>query len=68
MEFYEILIAVLAISFVVIVFGRLIYKKINGKPIDSCGCTNKRDVNRMLNNIRRELEKENCICNKGQDN
>lgn len=66
MELIEILVIIFAVIVVSLVFGSVIYKKIKGIPLDSeCAkCHSKKNVNKMLNNIRRELdeEKTNCHC------
>ncbi len=66
MELIEILVIIFAVIVVSLVFGSVIYKKIKGIPLDSeCAkCHSKKNVNKMLNNIRRELdeEKANCHC------
>ena len=66
MELLEILVIIFAVIVVSLVFGSAIYKKIKGIPLDSeCAkCHSKKNVNKMLDNIRRELdeEKANCHC------
>lgn len=56
----EILVAVAAISFVVLVFGRIIYKKIKGTYKGECETCEKR-MKKNIKNIKNELDKEfNC--------
>lgn len=64
MQFYEILLIIAIISFVVFIFGRQIYKKIKNKPSDDCACCSMKGK-RMLKEIRSSIEKEKkCSCNK----
>ena len=57
MQFYEILLIIVIISFVVFIFGRQIYKKITHKPSDDCACCGMKSK-RMLKEIRSSIEKE----------
>lgn len=60
MTFIEILVVVLAITFVVLVFGRIICKKIKGTYKGDCEICEKR-MKKNLKNIKDELNKEfNC--------
>ena len=47
----EILVAVAAITFVVLVFGRIIYKKIKGTYKGECECCEKR-MKKNIKNIK----------------
>ena len=62
MLFIEILVAFVAISVVVIVFGINIYKRIRGTYKGECeSCSKSFDKN--LKKIRKEIDKE-CLCHK----
>ena len=56
MQVYEILIIIAAILFVILIFSREIYKKIHNIN-DECNCC-KKHKNKMLSQIRKELDKE----------
>ncbi len=66
MTLIEILVIVFAVAIVVLVFGRLIYKKIKGIPTDTeCeSCKKKVNVNKMVKEIKAELDEELCHCHK----
>ena len=66
MELIEILVIIFSVAIVVLVFGRYIYKKIKGIPTDTeCECCKKKvNVNKMVNEIRAELDEELCHCHK----
>ena len=57
----EILVALAAISFVVLVFGRIIYKKIKGTYKGECEVCEKR-MKKNIKNIKNELDKEFECC------
>ena len=57
----DILVAVAAITFVVLVFGRIIYKKIKGTYKGECECCEKR-MKKNIKNIKNELDKEFECC------
>lgn len=61
MTFIEILVAVAAITFVVLVFGRIIYKKIKGTYKGECEICEKR-MKKNIKNIKNELDKEFECC------
>ena len=62
MQLIEILVIIFSVAIVLLVFGRYIYKKIKGIPTDSeCeSCRKKVNVNKMLKEIRAELDDELC--------
>ena len=66
MQPIEIIVIIASVAIVTLVFGRLIYKKIKGLPTDSeCeSCKKKVNVNKMLKEIRAELDEELCHCQK----
>lgn len=63
MIFVEILVAILAISFVVFIFGRVIYKKMKGTYKGECEICEKR-MKKNLKNIKNELNRELHCCNR----
>lgn len=66
MQPIEIIVIIASVSIVLLVFGRYIYKKIKGIPLDDecVRCHSK--TNKMLTQVRKELlkEKKTCNCNK----
>lgn len=61
----DIIVLVFAISAVVLVIAGYIYKVIKKIPTGECACcSKKRNVNRMLKNVKKELDeaKEECNC------
>lgn len=66
MQPIEIIVLIAAISIVLGVLGRYIYKKIKGMPTGECSCC-KSSMKGTLKKISKELEKErkcDCGCNK----
>ena len=65
MQPIEIIVIIASISIVLLVFGRYIYKKIKGIPLDDecVKCHSKINVNKMVNEIRQELNEEKKMCN-----
>jgi uncharacterized protein YoxC len=64
MLFLEILVAVSAISFVLFIIGRYIYKRKKGTYMGECENCSK-NISKGLKKIRKELDEEhNCCCNK----
>ncbi len=67
MQPIEIIVIIASISIVLLVFGRYIYKKIKGIPLDDeCAkCHSKVNVNKMVSEITKELNEEKmCNCHK----
>ena len=63
MEFHEILLIIVIVSFVCFVFGKQIYNKITHKPSDECSCCAMKSK-RMIKIIKIDIEKEKkCCCN-----
>ena len=63
MLWYEILIIVAVVSFVLVTFAIYGYKKIIRKSSDCCECHNTKRMNKRMNNLRKELDKEfTCNC------
>lgn len=61
MLWYEILIIVAVVSFVLVTFAIYGYKKIIRKSSDCCECYNTKRMNKTFNKIRQELNQE-CTC------
>ena len=67
MQPIEIIVIVASISIVLLVFGRRLYKRIKGIPLDDecVKCHSKINVNKMVSEIRKELNEEKmCNCHK----
>jgi len=65
MQPIEIIVIIASISIVLLVFGRRLYKRIKGIPLDDecVKCHSK--TNKMVSEIRKELNKEKmCNCPK----
>ncbi|MBQ9900026.1 MAG: DUF2897 family protein [Acholeplasmatales bacterium] len=64
MQWYEILIIIAAISFVLGNIAVYVYKKVKHLPTGSCeACHNTKRMNKRMNNLRKELDKEfTCNC------
>ena len=44
-----------------LIIGSYIYKRVKGIPFDDCGeCHNKKKLNKMFTDIRKELDEERC--------
>ena len=56
MSFPEIMLFIVSVSFVIFVFGRMIYKRIKGMPSDECSCC-KSNMKRMMKRAKKEVEK-----------
>ena len=52
----EIILIVLSVSFVVFIFGRIIYKRIKGLPSDECSSC-KTNLKRMMKEAKKEIAK-----------
>jgi hypothetical protein len=52
----EIILIVVSASFVVFIFGRMIYKRIKGMPSDECSCC-KSNMKRMMKKAKKEISK-----------
>lgn len=52
----EIILIVVSVSFVVFIFGRMIYKRIKGMPSDECSCC-KSNMKRMMKKAKKEISK-----------
>ena len=52
----EIILIVVSTSFVVFIFGRMIYKRIKGMPSDECSCC-KSNMKRMMKKAKKEISK-----------
>ena len=63
MEFYEIVLIVLIIAFVVYIFGKEIYKKIKKIPTGECACCHSNSKN-LLKKYRKKYGKKDYTCNK----
>lgn len=61
MLWYEVLIIIGIISFVVITFAVYGYKKLIRKSNDCCECHNPKRMKKKMNKIRKELNEE-CTC------
>ena len=67
MQPIEIIVIVVSISIVLLVFGRRLYKRIKGIPLDDecVKCHSKVNVKKMVSEITKELNEEKmCNCNK----
>lgn len=62
MGFEEIVVIVLAVSFVCFIFGKEIYKRIKKMPSSECSCC-KSNMNRALKEAKKAVS---CQCNKNQ--
>ena len=63
MKFYEILIIIAAISIVLGNIAVYIYKRSKHLPTGECSCcSNGKRMNKILSNVRNELDKENNCC------
>ena len=61
------IIVIIVVSIVVLlILGRFIYKKIKGLPTGECSsCSSKKNVNRMVRDVKKELDNEiKCECKK----
>ena len=56
MIFPEIVLIIVTVSFVVFIFGRMIYKRIKGMPSEECSCC-KSNMKRMMKRAKKEVEK-----------
>lgn len=65
MSALEIIVMTSAILIVIAVIASYVYKRIKGIPLDDCGeCHNKKKMNKMFSDIRKELDEEKkCGCN-----
>ena len=54
MEWYEIVLIILIVSFVVFIFGKMIYNKIKNKPSKECSCC-KANLKRSIEDAKREV-------------
>lgn len=59
MQFYEILIIIAIVLFVLSVFGVRIYKRVIHKPLDECACCHK-SSKQLLKEYRKQYPK--CCC------
>ena len=59
MKFYEVLLIIIILCFVLFVFGKQIYKKIKHKPSGECACCAMKSK-RIIKKIKRSLETERC--------
>ena len=63
MEFYEILIIIAAVGFVLGNILAYVYKRKKHFPTGECSCcSNGKKMNKILSNVRNELDKENSCC------
>ena len=63
MEFYEILIIIAAVAIVLGNIIAYIYKKKKHIPTGECSCcSSSKKMNKILSNVRNELDKENNCC------
>ena len=63
MEFYEILIIIAAVGIVAGNIAAYIYKKKKHIPTGECNCcSSSKKMNKILSNVRNELDKENNCC------
>lgn len=63
MEPIEIIVLIVSIAIVVLVFGRMIYKRAKGMSPSECSCC-KSNMKRTIKKISKELEEEKkCECN-----
>ena len=63
MEFYEILIIIAAVGFVLGNILAYIYKRKKHLPTGECSCcSNGKKLIKILSNVRNELDKENSCC------
>ena len=63
MEFYEILIIIAAVGIVAGNIAAYIYKKKKHIPTGECiCCSSSKKMNKILSNVRNELDKENNCC------
>ena len=63
MEWYEILVIVVAVLFVLAIFGVRIIKLINHKPIDECACCGNKGK-KLVKYYKKQKQKEQkkCCC------
>ena len=59
MDFIEVLIIVIIVSFVLFIFGREIYNRVKNNPSGECKVC-KMQSKRTLNEIRRALKSNRC--------
>ena len=52
----EIILIIVSASFVIFIFGRMIYKRIKGMPSEECGCC-KSNMKRMIKAAKKEVAK-----------
>ena len=63
MQPIEIIVIIASVLIVSSVFASYIYKKIKKIPTGECAnCYNKKKVNKMFNEIKKELDEERCHC------
>lgn len=60
MSFGEILLIILAVLFVVFIFGRMIYRRIKGKPTGECACCQQR----MEKALKEAKKVAKCTCDR----
>ena len=58
MTFYEILLIILIVTFVVFIFGRAIYKKVKKLPSGECACCHS-NFKRLVKKYKKK-SKKNC--------
>lgn len=52
----EIILIIASVSFVIFIFGRMIYKRIKGMPSEECSCC-KKNMKRMMKAAKKEAAK-----------
>ena len=52
----EIILIIASVSFVIFIFGRMIYKRIKGMPSSECSCC-KSNMKRMMKAAKKEVAK-----------
>ena len=63
----DIIVLVAVILVVLLIIGVYIYKRVNNIPTGECACcSTKRGLDRMVKNVKKELdnERESCCCGK----
>ena len=56
MSLPEIILIIISVSFVTLIFGRMIYKRIKGMPSSECSCC-KSNMRRMMRKAKKAVAK-----------
>ena len=64
----EIIVIIGVVAIVSLVVGRYVYKRVKHLPTGECACcSSKKNVNRMLKNVKKELDEEKTCCKCSKD-